>query len=142
MKSSEKPKSILWANRFFLVATLIQIINILVHYGVLRDRAISDGSSAAGPMLGIIAVGLYYILFGFFIYRRGSNIAKWVVVALTASSVISLGINMPEVIAIGTAYAFTDGISFVLQITAVGVLFRQDAVDWLKPAARMKRHEG
>lgn len=93
-------------------------------------------------MLGIIAVGLDYLLFWFFVYRRGSNIAKWVVVAITAGSVISLGINMPEVTAIGSAYAFAAGISFVLQITAVGMLFRPDAVDWLKPVAPIKRHEG
>lgn len=142
MISSEKPKSIIWANRFFIAATLIQIINILVHYGALRDRAISGGSSAAGPMLGIIEVALYYLLFWFFVYRKGSNIIKWVVVAITAGSVITLGINLPAVTAIGIAYTITDVISFALQITAVGMLFRQVSVDWLKPVARMKRHDG
>jgi hypothetical protein len=61
----KKRSPFLGAKRFFLSATLVQIINILVHYCVLRDRAILGCSSAAGLMSGIIAVGYITSCSGF-----------------------------------------------------------------------------
>lgn len=130
MTDSVKPKSIRSFDRLNLVATLIGVANIIVHYGVLRTLAISKGASPAGSILAVILLGLSYLIFWFFIYRRGSNIAKWVFVAVTAISVAMIPLNLSEVILVGTAYAISDGVAFLFQLAAAAMLFRQDAALW------------
>lgn len=76
MSKSNKPTAILFFNRFYLAATLVGIFIILVHYGALRDLAISKGASPAGPFLGIPVLVFSYMVLWFFIYRRSSNVAK------------------------------------------------------------------
>ena len=131
MAESNKPKSITLFNRLNLAATLVGIANILVHYGVLRASAISRGASPAGPILGILLLVLSYLIFWFFIYRRGSNAAKWAFVVVTAVSVAMIPLKLGEVIAVGTLYSVVDGIAFALQIAAMAMLFRGDSKAWL-----------
>ena len=131
MSESDQPKSIRLFNRLNLAATLVGISNILGHYGALRDSAISKGASPAGPLLGILLLLLSYLIFWFFIYRRGSNIAKWVFVVVTAVSVAMIPLKLGETIAVGQFYAVIDGIAFVLQLAAMAMLFRVDAKVWL-----------
>lgn len=131
MSGSTKPKSIIVFNKLNLAATLMGIANTLVHYSALRSLAISKEASPAGPLLGIIFVGLSYLIFWFFIFRRGSRAAKWLFVAVTAIAVGMIPQSLGEVIAMGIPYAVIDGASFVLQLAAATMLFRNDARDWL-----------
>jgi len=131
MSKSNRPKSITSFNRLNLAATLVGIANTLVHYGALRASAISKGASPAGPFLGILLLVLSYLIFWFFIYRRGSNVAKWVFVVATAISVAMIPRSLGEVIAVGKLYAVIDGIAFALQIAAMAMLFRVDSRAWL-----------
>ena len=133
MSVRAKPKSITTFNRLNLAATLVGIANIFGHYALLRNLAISNGTSPAGPILGVFFLMISYLIFWFFIYRRGSNIAKWLFVAVTAVSVTLIPFNLRGAIAVGIAYTVIDGISFVLQITAAAVLFQNDAKAWLNP---------
>lgn len=132
MTNRTKPKSIRLFNRFNLAATLIGVANIVTHYGVLRNRAIANGSSPAGPFLGIVLLALSYWIFRFFIYRRGSRIAKWLFVIVTAGAAAMIPFNLGEVLAVGTLYAATDGVAFAAQIAATAMLFRADAGLWLR----------
>jgi len=131
MSKSNRPKSIISYNRLNLAAAVVGVLNIVVHYGTLRNSAISKGEAAAGPFLGIILLILSYLVFWFFIYRRGSNIAKWVFVFVTAVSVAMLPFNLGGVFAIGEVYAVIDGIAFVFQLVAAAMLFQIDAKNWL-----------
>ena len=131
MSKSNKPKSITLFNRLNLAATLVGIFNVLVHYGALRDSAISKGASPAGPFLGILLLVLSYLAFWFFIYRRCSNVAKWVFVVVTAVSVAMIPLKLAEVIAVGQFYAVVDGIAFALQLAAMAMLFWADSKVWL-----------
>jgi len=131
MAVSAKPKSIILFNRLNLAATLVGVINIFAHYALLRNLAISNGASPAGPILGVFLLIISYLIFWFFIYRQGSNIAKWLFVAVTVIAVAMIPFNLRGVVAIGVAYTAIDGIAFVLQIAAAAVLFRSDAKAWL-----------
>mgnify|MGYP001096355641 CR=1 FL=1 len=131
MAVSAKPKSIILFNRLNLAATLVGILNIFAHYALLRNLAISNGASPAGPILGVFFLIISYLIFWFFIYRRGSNIAKWLFVAMTVISVAMIPFNLREVVAVGVAYTAIDGIAFVLQIAAAAMLFPSDAKAWL-----------
>jgi multidrug transporter EmrE-like cation transporter len=131
MAVSAKPKSITLFNRLNLAATLVGIANIFVHYALLRNLAISNGASPAGPILGILFLIISYLIFWFFIYRRGSNIAKWLFVAVTVIFVAMIPFNLRGVVTVGVAYAVINGSAFVLQIAAAAMLFRRDAKAWL-----------
>lgn len=136
MSESDRPKSIRSFNEFNLAATLVGICNTLIHYGVLRELAISKGASPAGPLIGILLLILYYLIFWFFIYRRGSGIAKWVFVVVTAVSVALVPYRLGEVLAVGKIYAVIDGIAFASQLAAMAMLFRDEAKDWLNRKSR------
>lgn len=131
MAVSGKPKSITLFNRLNLAATLVGIADIFAHYALLRSLAISNGASPAGPVLGIFFLLVSYLIFWFFIYRRGSNVAKWLFAAVTVISIAMVPFNLPRVVAVGAAFAIVDGIAFVLQISAMAMLFRSDAKAWL-----------
>jgi hypothetical protein len=131
MAVSAKPKSMILFNRLNLAAALVGIINIFAHYALLRNLAISNGASPAGPILGVFFLIISYLIFWFFIYCRGSNIAKWLFVAVAVISVAMIPLNLREVVAVGVAYITIDGIAFVLQISAAAMLFRSDAKAWL-----------
>lgn len=131
MSKSNRPKSIISFNRLNLAAAVVGVLNIVVHYGTLRNSAISKGGAAAGPLLGIILLILSYLVFWYFIYRRGSNIAKWVFAFVTTVSVAMLPLNLGGIIAVGEVYAVIDGIAFVFQLAATAMLFRIDAKNWL-----------
>lgn len=128
----EKPTSIIWFNRLFLASAVVGVENILAHYGLLRGMAIAQGSSPAGPMLGIVLVLLEYLIFRYFIVRRGSNIARWAFVAVTAFSVAMVPLNFPAVFGVGRVYAAADIVSYVFELAAGMMLFRKDAVRWLR----------
>jgi multidrug transporter EmrE-like cation transporter len=131
MAGSTKPKSVTMFNRFNLAATLIAIANILVHYALLRNLAISNGTSPAGPFLGILFLALSYLIFWFFIYRRGSKVARWIFLVFTAVSIAMVPLTLRDTLAIGAAYAIADGVSFLFQLAAAAMLFRRDATSWL-----------
>jgi multidrug transporter EmrE-like cation transporter len=131
MAASMKPKSITSFNRLNFGATLVGIANILIHYATLRNLALSKGASPAGPFLGIVLLALSFLIFWFFIYRRGSNIAKWLFVALTVFSAALIPLNLSETIAVGKTYAVIDGIAFAFHLAAVAMLFRGDTRAWL-----------
>ena len=131
MTVSAKPKSITLFNQFNLAASMVGIANIFSHYALLRNLAISKGTSPAGPILGVLLLIISYVIFWLFIYRRGSNIAKWIFVAVTVISVAMIPFKLHGVVAIGMAYAIIDAIAFTLQIAAMIMLFRRDAKVWL-----------
>ncbi len=136
MSEINRPKSIRSFNGLNLAATLVGVFNILIHYGILRELAISKGASPAGPFIGILLLILSYLIFWIFIYRRGSGIAKWVFVVVTAVSVALIPFRLGEVLAVGKIYAGIDAIAFASQLAAMAMLFRHDAKDWLNRKSR------
>lgn len=80
----------------------------------------------------VIGFGIQLTLW-YFISRRASNTAKWILVVLTALSVLSL-ISLLLNPASGSASAPNPlGIVlYILNFAAIYCLFRQDAVTWLE----------
>jgi hypothetical protein len=127
-----KPRSIANFQRLLLFSSLLTVANILIHYAALRSAALANGTSPAGPILGVlIAVG-FYTLFRIGIGNLASNIAKWLFVALTAFSLITVPSNLTKVMDVGLSYTLLDCVCFLLQLAATMMLFRKDAKAWLK----------
>lgn len=138
MTVSGKPKSITLFNWFNLAATIVGIANIFGHYALLRNLAISNGASPAGPILGVSLLIISYLIFWFFVFHRGSNIAKWLFVAVTVISMVMIPLHVNDVVAIGLPYAIIDGVAFTFQIAAMVMLFQGDATVWLAQKGRQQ----
>lgn len=91
------------------------------------------GSIMHGVLMASLVIGTAIsLVLWYFVSRRRSNVAKWIVVALTAYGVLSAintyvtpGVDMgPMLLATLPLYA--------LQLAAIYCLFRKDAVAWLE----------
>jgi hypothetical protein len=131
-----RPKPIKWFERYFLASIGTSILAVLLDYGFLRQRALDQGASPLGPMIGIIAAAVGGWLFWYFIARRASNIAKWINVVMTALGTLTLPWSWSEVFGIGPVYSLLAAISYICSIVASIYLFHPDAVVWLKSKGR------
>lgn len=90
------------------------------------------GSLGDGVLVLSIALGLgAMLLLWFLIARRASNLAKWVLVALTA---LSIALQLPKlgpIVAQLDAVAVLSLLAAATQLYAIAQLFRADAVAWL-----------
>ncbi len=75
-----RPRSIEQFSRFYLSSAAIALTNLVLHYSALRQMALDKGGSPAGPLIAIAFMMPYYWALWFFIMRRASNIAKWILV--------------------------------------------------------------
>lgn len=127
-----KPRSIAYFERFYISSIALAIINMLISYGALRELAISKKGSPGGVIAGVLITAVVGFVFYYFIARRASNTAKWILVAMTSIGILMLPSTYQQTIRVGSAYTFVSAICFVLQLLAVGVLFKKDAVQWFK----------
>lgn len=127
-----RPRSIELFEKLYLGAAGVGLLNALVNYGALREQAVATGTAAATPLLGA-AIGLgINLLFWFFIARRASNVAKWIMTVMTALGLVSLGLMWSVLGAYGPVYLTLNAVTTALQVAALVCLFRADAAAWLK----------
>jgi hypothetical protein len=83
------PVSIKRFEKLFWISIAVMVLATLLNYGTLRDRAVSEGRAAAEPAVEIaVNLGINFVLW-FFIVRRASNLARWILVTLVALGVIN-----------------------------------------------------
>lgn len=115
----------------YWLSVALSVINILTSYGELRAYAIRQGAAAAGPMIAIFLALLSGLLFWFFIAKRASNVAKWLLVVFSALSFLQL----PDAVAYSRMLGWTYGVTFAASglalLAALAMLFRADAIAWL-----------
>ena len=127
-----RPKSIRRFEFLFLLQAAASILAILVNYGQLRQQAINAGASPSGPIGGVLLTLLVGLPLWFFIARRASNIAKWVMVLLSGLTFLTLPGGFAKAHQIGISYELLFGLSIVGWFAALAMLFRCDASAWLK----------
>ncbi|MGK6317951.1 hypothetical protein [Sphingomonas sp. DT-204] len=129
-----RPLSIVRFEQFYIAYWLVGLVNTVMSW----DRSLSvamrsPAVAAMGPgfLYATTAVGLAIpALLWFFIARRGSTIAKWILVVLFAIGLVALlftfmGGRFPT--GFSGALAL---IALVLQAAAVAMLFRPDTRTW------------
>ena len=127
-----RPNSIIQFERFYLAAIGVDVVNTILSWSEREERALLQPQmfgDATLPLMTAIGFGIALLLW-FFIARKGSAIAKWV---LAVFVVLALG---------WTLYAIPTGhysmglsgllglFSTVLQAYAAAMLFRGDAKPW------------
>ena len=129
-----RPKSIILFERFFLAMIVVNLINGFANFnGTLAQIQASPQAAAmfgSGFLISTIAIAaLINLLLWYFVARRGSVIAKWIVVVffgiVLLTFVASLG-------ALQFPLALITIAALICQAVAVYMLFRPDAVAWLR----------
>ena len=105
---------------------------------VEREPSLRALGVGQGFAIGSFVVGIaIYLLLWFFIARKASNVAKWILVVLLALSMLSVLYTLAMSFAL-TVTTLLGLAMYALEIAAVVFLFRDDAVAWLthrEPAA-------
>ena len=123
-----RPPSIVLFERLYLGGLAIGLINS----AILISNASESELAGEGPsFFAIVGTALVIsLLLWFFVARRRSNIAKWILVALFAVGIIGL----PAILTEG-AFDLSDGLTvatWLLQAAAIVMLFRPESAEWFK----------
>jgi hypothetical protein len=118
--------------KFFLSSHATTIVAILSHYGTLRGMAIANGKSPSGPIGGIILTILIALPLWFFIARKGSGIARWIAIAFFVIGLLGVPGSLLKTMSVGPVYFGLSIISLGLSVASFAMLFRADAVSWIK----------
>jgi hypothetical protein len=132
-----RPTSIIQFERFYLGALVVGLINNVLNWSqataALNDPNVQAVGMGTGFLVGTMVVGIVIqLLLWYFTAKRGSNIAKWILVVLFGLGLIGLLISLPGLFAIGTIGAVLSLLAVALQAYAVFMLFKPDAVAWLE----------
>ncbi|MEJ2409767.1 MAG: hypothetical protein P8Y58_00685 [Novosphingobium sp.] len=125
-----RPHSITLFDRFFLGALVLGLINAALSF---QDNMAMLGSTGTSTRF-LVSITLFSLgiplLLWFFISRRASNMAKWILAVLTGLGLVSLLPTLSVLMARGLlSLVFTVTIT-ALQVVAVAFLFRKDARAW------------
>ena len=133
-----RPASIVTFERCYLGAWIVGLINTALNWNV--TMAMMDANPAVaqmGPSFGAaVLVGglllgaLITLLLWHFVARRGSQVAKWIVVVLFAIGLVSF---LYGLVAGRTSFglvALLGVVTLALQGVAVAMLFRPDTPAW------------
>jgi F0F1-type ATP synthase membrane subunit c/vacuolar-type H+-ATPase subunit K len=131
-----RPASIILFERLYLGAIGIGLINAALSWSQTQAMMANPEVNPAGFGTGFILTTMAFsvaipLLLWYFIARRGSNIAKWILVVL-------FGIGLIMMLATLGGAAAPSGLSLIitlvitaLQGVAIFMLFKPDAVAWL-----------
>ncbi|MGN6356870.1 MAG: hypothetical protein ACTHLU_05255 [Novosphingobium sp.] len=135
-----RPKSIVLFDWLFLGSVVVSAVNTTLSYDTMAELFRTQPELAAiGDAGGAVYLGSHVfsivisLLLWFFISRRASNVAKWILTALTALGVLST-INLVQSEQQSGLPPYLLGFAvvlIVLQAIAVAFLFRKDAAAWL-----------
>lgn len=142
-----RPASIVRFERVYLASIVIWLVNLaLVGWGMSMeevDRRFNGSPALAGnpqmfdiivlAMMGMIGiVVLFWFLLCYFAARRASEVAKWIIVALLAITLIRLPFLVMGLNAVGPLGTALNLIAALLGLYAGWLLFRPDAKAWFR----------
>ncbi len=135
-----RPSSIVRFDRLYLASIAVGLIGNILEWPLTMARLAENpdtaamGSTATVAAGGMIAIGvLIALLLWFFIARRGSSVAKWILVVFTVFAIGSLVIGFSTGAVILDAGGIVRIVAVALQTAAVAFLFRPDAAPWFAP---------
>ncbi|MDJ0978544.1 MAG: hypothetical protein QNI87_08400 [Erythrobacter sp.] len=144
-----QPQSIVNFSRIYLGSLALGIGNFIASYDSVMAELQADpvvaemGFASLGFVLGTAAIGWgISLLIWFFIARRASKIAKWILVALTALGLAMLPSSLATMPTVSLVVTL---VITAMQLVAIYFLFRPDARAWFDskgdPAADISTFE-
>jgi hypothetical protein len=133
-----RPPSIVLFERLFLASLALSVVNFVLGYDAMlaeldRQPGMRQLDLGAEIAVGTMVISLaIYLLLWFFIARKASVVAKWILTIFTAFGVVAqvyrvatVGFAIDVNAVLGIAY-------YALAIAAVVYLFKPDAEAWFK----------
>ena len=133
-----RPTSIVLFERLFLLSLAIALVNGFLQYDALvaqvgNDPALAQLGWGSGAILVVMAISLLIpLLLWYFIARRASNIAKWILVVMTLLGLLFVNLDPGQ---LGSLAGIASLAVTILQLVAIVLLFRADARAWLNDDA-------
>ncbi len=133
-----RPTSIVLFERLFLLSLAIALVNGFLQYDALVAQVGNDPSLAqlgwgSGAILVVMAISLLIpLLLWYFIARRASNIAKWILVVMMLLGLLFVNLDAGQ---LGSLAGIASLAVTILQLVAIVLLFRADARAWLSEDA-------
>ena len=133
-----RPKSIILFERLLWLSLILSVIDLAFNWQALITDFSSDpawAGSDMGTWVGATTMAMgfaLYIALGYSVARRGSRVAKWILVAFTAFGVASMALLPMALPADELDDLWVSLLSNIAMLAAVAMLFRRDAVEWLK----------
>jgi hypothetical protein len=129
-----RPNSIVMFERLFLASLVVGVLNFVLGYDkamavIANDPNFQRVGAGSGLVIGLTAASYaVYLLLWHLIARKAANVAKWILVVFSIFGVIFAlpALRGPWDLALLLAIA-----AHGLEVAAVLLLFRRDAVDWL-----------
>ena len=137
----ERPQSIIWFERCYLGSVAVGLLNTATSWSLIQEQIAATPNSEMLPgwfFGAMITVGFAINLaLWYFVARRGSVVAKWIVTVFFAIALIGLlrAANADSASPTFNAFAV---VALVLQAVGVFMLFRSDSKPWFgenKPLA-------
>ncbi|WP_126173252.1 hypothetical protein [Altericroceibacterium xinjiangense] len=130
-----RPHSIVMFERLFLAAMALNVLGFVFSYQAVADElarqpGLSELGLTGGFAIGVFSLSLaVYLLLWFLIARKGSAIAKWILIALVAIGLTTLPSALSAPFTWGTVFGL---LVTALEVAALVFLFREDAKAWLR----------
>lgn len=145
MDSLLRPTSIIWFERFLLTALAIDATNNLASWNSLSTNLVAKGMSPNAILLLLmcLAAPTVGLLFWYFVARRASNLARWILTIL----VVLGGIGFVAVLLHRDAgdqpgILFIAALAELLKVLAVALLFTEKSAGWFVASLRRKADDG
>ncbi len=137
-----RPPSIVKFDQLYLAIIVIGIIGFVVNWESAMAQLEANpglsqlGWSGSGVLIGMYAFSITIsLLLWYFISRRASNIARWILTILTGYGLISLPFTL-FLVPLPLASLIVAVVSAALQAAMLWFLFRPDAAAWFKHRGR------
>lgn len=117
--------------RVFLFQAVVSILPFVLNYSQLRQREIQSGNPSVMPGIEIAVSILVDFFLWYFIARRASVSAKWIMVVMSVLALAALPSEYAEGREIGLAYSVPSALGYLGWFAALAFLFRADARLWL-----------
>jgi hypothetical protein len=127
-----RPKSIVTFERLVLIGLAIGILNSFLVAG--RMEAMVATQARGMTMNTVYAVQaitiVLYLVLVWFISRKGSPIAKWIYIVLSALGLLFGLVGLGQAMQFGTLPLIINLIQYAIAIATIYLLFRPDAKAW------------
>ena len=130
-----RPQSIIWFERLYVAAFVLGVLSIVQTWGIQTAMLDSDPRLASMPWVPYASLAVRMVLAGalwYFVARKGSVIAKWIVVLLAAYGAVLLALLLFGLVQGSAPLAIVapSALQNILYIAAVALLFRPDTRPW------------
>lgn len=131
-----RPASITMFDRLFIGSLVLGLLNTALSYGSVMEQLKADpavaemGMATPGFLIGAAAFGYgISLLLWFFISKKASNVAKWILTVLTVLGALMIPLSITATPLVETIITL---VLTALQLAAVWFLFRPDAKVWFE----------